>query len=253
MPFAGHRSRRLPKWRVGLRLGFCAALWAMLGVSAAQAQSSCSSDGQPAPTALLERFINAACASCWTAPSRTPSQGQLAIDWIVPSALGDDAALAAAVSRDALERLASLGLAAPATSLNKLHHLKALTATRRPQPRLRVARGIALNGYMGVSVEMNLPGHAAGTTGPFTAWLLLVEEVPAGTEGSQVARLLVRNALVQTWPAASAAGPSRWFESRPMSIPPGANPDRLRAVAWVQSPARHLEAVATSICETQKQ
>ena len=47
---------------------------------AVPAQSSCSSDGQPRPVALLERFINADCVSCWsdtqapTGPMRLPTR-----------------------------------------------------------------------------------------------------------------------------------------------------------------------------------
>ena len=58
---------------------------------AANAQpSSCSSDGVPAPRALLERFINADCATCWGA-KQTPdaASGTLAIDWVTPGAKGD--------------------------------------------------------------------------------------------------------------------------------------------------------------------
>ena len=66
----------------------------------AQTSSSCSSDGQPTPTALFERFINADCETCWRDPS-TPiaAPGTLALDWIVPGTLGEDAPLAAATSR----------------------------------------------------------------------------------------------------------------------------------------------------------
>ena len=41
------------------------SLAALVLVPAAHAQSSCASDGQPRPVALLERFINADCAACW--------------------------------------------------------------------------------------------------------------------------------------------------------------------------------------------
>ena len=243
-------TRPAAEWCRCLGLG----LLIMLGATAARAQSSCSSDGQPAPRALLERFITADCATCWAGPSAAPSKGQLAIDWIVPGTLGDDAPLAAAASRDALDRLVALGQAAPATTFNALHPVKPLTrGAGTPAPSLRVARGLALNAYMGVSIEMTLPRAPVSSSGPLRVWLLLAEEVPAGTEGSPVTRLLVRNALVQSWPAATAKGPRRWFESRPMSLPPGTNPDRLRAVGWVENAQMQGVALAVSHCEYQKE
>jgi hypothetical protein len=245
----------------------CAVLIALLGLSAAQAQSSCSSDGQPMQSALIERFMGADCASCWTArvaqAGRSQlSNSQIAVDWIVPSAGGDDAPLSAAASRDALARLAALDLPLPAASLQRRSSVNqggaASPSKPRAKPPLRVARGIALNGYLGASIELTLPprqAKALQSALPLTAWLLLVEELPQGTEGSPVARLLVRNALVQTWatPGVLAAdGALRWAESRPMSIAAGANPDRLRVVGWVEDARRRLVAVAASVCDHPK-
>ena len=245
----------------------CAVLIALFGLSAAQAQSSCSSDGQAVQSAIIERFMSADCASCWTARVAQAGRSQLgmsqiAVDWIVPSASGDDAPLSGAANRDALARLAALGLPAPAASLQRrsLVNLGGAAAPSNPRgkPPMRVARGIALNGYMGASIELNLPprqAKALQSALPLTAWLLLVEELPPGTEGSPVARLLVRNALVQTWAAAGALaadGTLRWAESRPMSIATGANPDRLRVVGWVEDARRRLVAVAASVCDHPK-
>ena len=90
------------------------SVWAAQG---AQAQSSCASDGQVTPVALVERFISADCAACWSAPQTYKSTpNTLILDWIVPGTQGDDAPLSAAASRDALMRLQTLGRAAPATS-----------------------------------------------------------------------------------------------------------------------------------------
>lgn len=245
----------------------CAVLTALFGLSAAQAQSSCSSDGQAVQSAIIERFMSADCASCWTArvaQAGRPQLGmsQIAVDWIVPSASGDDAPLSAAAGRDALARLAALGLPAPAASLQRrsLVNLGGAAAPSNPRgkPPMRVARGIALNGYLGASIELKLPprqAKALQSALPLTAWLLLVEELPPGTEGSPVARLLVRNALVQTWAAAGALaadGTLSWAESRPMSIAAGANPERLRVVGWVEDARRRLVAVAASVCDHPK-
>jgi hypothetical protein len=38
----------------------------------AMAQSACSSDGQAAPTGLMERFISADCADCWASAPIAP-------------------------------------------------------------------------------------------------------------------------------------------------------------------------------------
>jgi len=218
-----------------------AALLLAAFASAAQAQPSCDSDGQPQPAGLLERFISADCDACWRdAATPRPGRGELALDWITPGSKGDDAPLSAAASRDSPARLQSLGRAAPA---------RAEAVHRRAAPsgqQLRVAHGLALNGYIGTSIELK---PARG--GPWKAWLLLVETLPAGTEGSPVERNLVRNALQPAWdnPAPlSKAQLRRLFESRPMSIPEGANPKRLRVVGWVEDARGRVVAVAQSRC-----
>ncbi|MES3002032.1 MAG: hypothetical protein V4787_15175, partial [Pseudomonadota bacterium] len=72
-------------------VGFATLLAAVAAPLAARAQSSCSSDGQPRPAALLERFIGADCESCWSdAKARRAGRNEIAIDWIVPGVKGDD-------------------------------------------------------------------------------------------------------------------------------------------------------------------
>ena len=163
-------------------------------VTSAAAQSSCSSDGQRAPAVLTERFIRADCDTCWANPNTVKVKArELALDWIVPGAKGEDAPLSAAASQDALQRLEAIQQAAPADFASVRHQLPA-----RPLA-LRVARGVALGGYMGTSIELK---PAKGGTMPkqtLSAWLLLVEDIPAGTEGTPVARNLVRNALTLSW------------------------------------------------------
>lgn len=218
------------------RASFAAAFLALCAAGPAHAlASSCSSDGQPQPVALLERFISADCADCWTsAATPKPGRGELALDWIVPGRRGDDAPLSAAASRDAPERLRSLGRAAPeaADSLR--------SARRAGAGTLRVAHGPAFNGYIAGSIQ-----SLGGGPGPFTGWMALVETLPAGTEGSPVERNLVRNLLQVPWPAA----PGRRFEARPLSIPEGANPDRLRIVGWLQDARGVIRAISETRCE----
>ncbi len=211
---------------------------------AAQAQSSCSSDGQARPVALVERFINADCRDCWSDAS-TPRarRGEVALDWVLPGSQGEDAALSAVASRDGVKRLEALGLAPPAGSNSR-------TTAVTPQGRLRVAHGLPVSGYIGASVELQrLP--PAGTPAPWTAWLALVETIPAGTEGSPVPRNLVRNLLQPLWdgrkPLSKDEHPG-WQESRAMDIPAGTDPARLSVVGWVQDAGGRVFAAAQSRC-----
>ncbi len=230
---------RWAEWAVGV---LAAMALSPLG---AAAQSSCSSDGVPQPVALLERFVNADCEGCWKDPKTPPARdGELALDWIVPGIRGDDAPLAAAASRDGLARLASLRRKPPLQA--DASRRQRLADTRS----LRVAHGLPFNGYVGASIELK-PGHG----GPWTAWLLLVETLPAGTEGSPVARNLVRNVLQTSWankgPLSKGEGEGnseRLWESRSMSIAEGADANRLRVVGWVEDSRGRIKAIAQSRC-----
>lgn len=225
------------KLSIALLLACCAAV--------AQAQSLCSSDDQPTPATLVERFVSADCETCWTEPHATPSVADasaLALDWIVPSARADEAPLAGA-TRDALVRLEMLQAAAP--RLDSLHQQD---VSRVGAQQLRVAHGLPLVNYVGASIALT---PARG--GPWTAVLLLVQHIPAGTQGTPVARNLVRNMLVTSWNEAAGAtkdSPSRFFESRPMSLPAGTRVEQLRAVGWVQDEHGRVAALAQSACQT---
>lgn len=216
-----------------------------LATPLAQAQGLCSSDGQLRPLGLLERFINADCQACWGDPA-TPQPGprELAIDWIVPGSRGDDAPLSAAATRDGLARLAALNRSAPAQS--EVSHQKLVAAARS----LRVAHGLAFNNYIGASIELRPAGR-----GPWTAWLALIETIPAGSDGTPVERNLVRNLFQPSWEGRSPlskAEQKRLFESRPMGIPEGANPERLRVVGWVQDARGDVRAISESRCAPEK-
>ncbi len=221
-----------------------------IAIPAAWAQSSCSSDGQRKPTALIERFISAECETCWAGTQTVkPKPLEVALDWIVPSPKGDEAPLSAAASNDALFRLQALNQPTAPGSLNLRR------AVSKNPLLLRVARGVALGGYMGASIELmprrdgRLPNH------PMTVWLVMIEDIPAGTDGTPVNRELVRNSLQINWnepgvsaaPLPNAAG-QRLYESRPMSIPAGANPDRLNVVGWVEDSKGQVIASARSVC-----
>ena len=163
-------------------LPFWAATLLLALHQAVPAQVACSSEGQPAPTALLERFISADCEACWSdTQAALPRPGAVALDWIVPGAAGDDAPLSAAARQDSLDRLQAKGQASIPT-----------TIPLQPSLVLRVARGPALGGYIGTSIALQAQKASDGL---LTAWLALVETIPAGTDGTAVERNLVRNTL----------------------------------------------------------
>lgn len=218
----------------------------LAGMTCAQAQSYCASDGEPRPVQLMERFINADCDSCWTDPATSrPGAGAVALDWIVPGSQGDDAPLAAVATRDALTRLEALSQSTPAGVTTLIHPVKALRGST-----LRVAHGLPLADYVGASIELK-PVPAAAKTQRWTAWLALVETLPTGTEGSPVERNLLRNLLQSTWDGSeklSKTEQNRFFESRSMNIAPAANPNRLRVIGWVENEKGQIVAAAQSGC-----
>jgi hypothetical protein len=212
----------------------------------AQAQSFCASEGQAIPTALLERFINADCEACWgQVPADTPTPQALALDWIVPSARGDEAPLSAAASRDALVRLDAMGMRAPPST-----QAISTPVPLGPDFSLRVGHGLPVGGYLGASIELKIsPGSRV--QGDLSAWLVLIEAIPAGVDGTPVARNLVRNALVSNWNVlkqlTNKEQPS-FREMRPLSIPTGSTPERLRVVGWVQDERGQVLTAAQSLC-----
>ena len=227
--------------------GICVLTALLLGAPLAHGQSVCSSDGQATPTALFERFINADCESCWRDPA-TPAAapGTLALDWIMPGSLGDEAPLAAAASRDTLMRLDALHHAAPPKTQSTL----ATTVSRWPGAALRVAHGMAVGDYVGASIELTLPAGAAPEP-PLQAWLVLVETLPKNFEGSPVARNLVRNVLQPAWNIREVLQKSEQLnfkETRPMNIPQGAAPARLQVLGWVTDAKGRVLAAAESTC-----
>lgn len=230
-----------------LGFGWFGLCFLALGIGlpgAGRAQSSCSSDGQARPVALVERFINADCRNCWSdAGNARARRNEVALDWVLSGSQGEDAPLSAVASRDGLKRLQALGLAPPTGSSSQ-------TTAVAASGRLRVAHGLPVSGYIGASVELQrLP--PAGTPAPWTAWLALVETIPAGTEGSPVSRNLVRNLLQPPWDGRKQLSKNerfRWLESRTMDIPAGTNPARLSVVGWVQDASGRVFAAAQSRC-----
>jgi hypothetical protein len=217
------------------------------------AQSFCASDGQSTPVLLLERFISADCKSCWSAPpDAQPTNGALTLDWIVPSDHADEAPLSAAANRDALLRLETLGQSAPKTQLQTSHPVDASRSKK-----LRVAHGLAFGGYIGASIELKSDSsdkRLPQAKKELNAYLVLVESIPAGSEGTPIARNLVRNVLLLQWNQRAQLPPSeqiRFYELRPLNIPQGASPERLRVLGWVQDASGHVLSAAQSVCAEQ--
>jgi hypothetical protein len=218
----------------------------------ANAQSFCASDGQPRPVRLMERFINADCETCWQDPA-TPKSGEedAVLDWIVPNdagSKGDDAPLSAVASRDGLTRLEVLGKSVPQETLTSTRPTAGIKAMKGST--LRVAHGLPLSGYLGTSIELK-PVPPSAKKQRWTAWLALVETLPAGTEGTPVTRNLVRNAFQVSWNGDQKlpkTGQNRFFDARSMSIAQGVNPDKLRVVGWVEDAKGQVLAAAQSRC-----
>ena len=218
------------------RLSLAMMALALACAGGARAQlASCSSDGVPQPTALLERFISADCERCWADPQAPDAAGgTLALDWVAPGTRGDDAPLATVATNDAVLRLEALRKPAPPAASSHFTRRGSETA-----PRLRVAHGLPFNDYIGTSIELPAGG------GPWRAWLLLVETLPRGTEGSPVERNLVRNAFTAEW---SAGAKAPRYELRPMHIAEGAKPERLRVVGWIEDSRGRVRSIAQSQC-----
>ena len=243
----------LPRVAIWLLLAACLA-----PLQPAGAQSFCASDGQPRPTRLMERFINADCDTCWQDPA-TPkaddangtSGGYVVLDWIVPNdagGKGDDAPLSAVASRDGLARLEQMAKNVPLKTMAITHAVTGFKGLKTST--LRVSHGLPLSGYLGTSIELK-PQPTVAKNQRWTAWLALVETLPAGTEGSPVARNLVRNAFQTTWNSGqnpSVLEPNRFFDARSMSVAQGVNPDKLRVIGWVEDTKGQVLAAAQSRC-----
>ncbi len=211
---------------------------ALLLAAPLAAQALCTSDDVVPARAVVERFLRADCVACWRDGAPAPASADaLVLDWIVPAPQGDDAPLSAAVSDAALERLAALHQRPPRT---------VATVTGRQEGRpvpVRLALGEAFNDYVGASIELPEGGRE-----PWQAWLLLVERIPAGVEGSPVARLLVRKVFrPEAWSRAGRA-PGPLAETRSMQLPASARPERLRLVALLQDGRGHIRAITQTEC-----
>jgi hypothetical protein len=179
------------------------------------------------PTLLIERFIPADCEACWRSGSAAAS-GTLALDWIVPVAQGDEAALAAAALPEASRRAPDLQ---PGATLERTHALQRL--------RVDVEDGPAWNGYMGVVLRVQRDDRTLppGATG----FLALFEAVRPGEEGSPIERRVLR---VLAGPLTLDAALPRVEHLLALRLPQGARGDRLGVVGWIEDGGGRVLAVA---------
>ena len=241
-----------------LGAGLCALATAQATAAPAITPAACPPPQAPA----LERLYSADCADCWgqAAPgSASAAAGRWLFDWIVPGAA--DAPLAAGALAEAAERLQRLPADSASTAPGALPREVAspprnkLNLRGLLMPPLRVVSGPAWYGYFGL--ELQVPAAArsrlpAGSSG----WLALVEQVPAGSDGTPVARALVRTVAgplaVDATPPDLALirriRPTGLTHLRALRWPAGAEPTRLQARAWIEGPDGTILAVAADHC-----
>jgi hypothetical protein len=158
------------------------------------------------------------------------------LDWIVPGLKADGAALATSASDDAMERLDWLRRRTPTT-------IETVTSKREGKPvNLRIAHGDAFNDYVGTSMELRDAGSEV-----WHAWLLLVEKIPAGADGSPVARTVVRKVFRPEWHRVGR-GAGGLAETRSMQVPSWTRPDRVRLVSILQDGRGRIRAITQTEC-----
>jgi hypothetical protein len=120
--------------------------------------------------------------------------------------------------------------------------VRAAALTRPGAPRLRIADGPAWNGYIGL--RLVITRRAAVPAGAL-AYAALVEQVPAGSDGSPIARQLVR--AVSGPMGLGELATQRTVEFlRAVTLPAGSRVDRLASVAWIETTEGRVIAAALS-------
>lgn len=120
--------------------------------------------------------------------------------------------------------------------------------------RLQVASGPAWNGYFGLQMSLQAAragSNRAGLPAGSTAWLALVELLPPGTDGSPVARALVRSVAGPLPLDGLAVAPSPdqpLSHLRALRWPDGARPERLQGRAWIEAPSGQVLLMAADRC-----
>jgi hypothetical protein len=212
----------------------------MLAVFAGAAQAQ--KCPPPKPAFLLERFTSAECALCWTAQPPLPEKfdrgaESVAIDWIVPSPKGDDAPLSVAALSEAKDRMGreSTPLLSDQT-LTRTHPL-----THRDALRVRVADGLPVGGYIGLSFNATFSSDRPLPQG-LAGYIALVERVPAGEDGSPVERLVVR-AVAGPLNMAGLSAKQPISHNLATRVPNTKRPERLESIGWIETKKGRVLAV----------
>lgn len=186
---------------------------------------------------MLERFISADCSDCWQADAAAASGTQWLFDWISPTTA--EAPMSAAAPVESRERALRAGGPAPVAQ-----QMLVLRSAIAPTPGLQLAveSGPAWSGYIGLqlSVGGRVPTGASG-------WMALVEQIPAGSEGSAVRRELVR-AVAGPLPLSGRRTGGAIKHLAALRWPESAKPERLVARAWVESTDGAWLAMASERC-----
>ena len=215
----------------------------------------------PAQAATLERLFSADCADCWSAPatppatsapsakprSAAPGNGRTGpalwrFDWITPGA--DGAPLAAGALPEAADRVARLGF--EWSGLSQTLQQSRVAAPPLAGLRIKASSGPAWQGYFGVQLTLQTTSATALPAGS-TAWLALVEQVSEGSDGTPVARSLLRS-VAGPLPLTTLQAGKPMTHLRALRWPASAEPTRLQARAWIEGPDGRLLAVAADAC-----
>ena len=180
------------------------------------------------PRVMVERFISADCEACWQGPAASAAGHAFVLDWIVASPRGADAPLSVASLPEAGERAARAGTLAADAALQR-----SLPLPARPALQIEVLDGPSLNGYIGLQMSVRQRFRQALPAG-LVGYIAVVEQVPAGSEGNAAARRLVRT-LIGPLPLLGLAPGHPSVELRATRFPENAKPERLTAVAWVET------------------
>ena len=235
-------------------------LGAALGLlSSAAGAAGRSSPACPGPQAAVqEHLFSAACADCWAQALAVPATPAWRFDWIVPA--GDAAPLAAAGLADAADRARRIGAVSPDPAIRPAPDRAPDPAPEpsptqvRGRPTLPALRGLVMTmesgpawqGYFGVQLTLRSTVPAPLPAGA-SAWLALVEQIAAGSDGTPVARSLVRSVAGPLPLDSLKPGQATTF-LRALRWPAGAEPTRLQARAWIESPTGQMLAVAADQC-----
>jgi len=211
-----------------------------------------------AAAGLVEHFIGADCMDCWkaapAAAGQPPAPGAEAagprdwsLDWIVPAA--DDAPMAPGALPEAAERLARLGphlgarLETPPAALDID---TALGAPARPR-KFYVHSSLPHQGYFGVQL------HAAGLwPAGSSAWIALVELLPAGTRDAVIPRHLVRVLVGPVALPVAAGAKNAVAPLYALRWPLNSHPELLMATAWVESRDGRILQITSDRCADPK-